>query len=464
MSLVQQSEPPLRVESREELVYLLGEACELEHGLLCEYLYAQFSLKRGVEEGVSADELTRIQAWEKVLVDIAKQEMLHLALATNILTAIGAAPHFERPNFPILTRWYPPDVQIALVPFGERALRHFMYLERPEGMTLEDAEGFSHAGRFEPLRADDPQLTAGAQEWRTVGHLYRGIEAGLAHLVSRYGESGVFIGPLEAQATTDIFEWPELTAVSDLASARAAIEVIVEQGEGARGDWVESHFGRFVGVLEDFLDLRRANPAFDPSRPVLPAYVHEPPDVEEPVLIDEAYFHFVEDPDYATSIPHVFEDRPVMVTRTFSKIAALAGMRLGYAIAPTEMIRDMRPYATGTINAIVKWGGVAALNDVDAQAKVKKVTLYLRKKTTSELQNLGYTVVPSEANFFFVHIRRTVPPVIDEFKKKGVLVGRPFPPFTEHLRVSVGTADEMSRFLTAFKDVVPQPRTASKAG
>ena len=183
-----------------------------------------------------------------------------------------------------------------------------------------------------------------------------------------------------------------------------------------------------------------------------------------PVLIDEAYFHFVEDPDYATSIPHVFEDRPVMVTRTFSKIAALAGMRLGYAVAPKEMIRDMRPYTTGTINAIVKWGGVAALNDTDTQAKVKRVTLDLRKKTTSELQNLGYTVVPSEANFFFVHIRRPVPPVIDEFKKKGVLVGRAFPPFMEHLRVSVGTADEMSRFLTAFKDVVPQARTASKAG
>jgi histidinol-phosphate aminotransferase len=183
-----------------------------------------------------------------------------------------------------------------------------------------------------------------------------------------------------------------------------------------------------------------------------------------PMLIDEAYFHFVEDPDYATSIPHVFEGRPVMVTRTFSKIAALAGMRLGYAIAPEEMIRDMRPYATGTINAIVKWGGVAALGDTEAQAKVKRVTLDLRKKTTTELQNIGYTVIPSEANFFLVHIRRPVPPVIEEFKKKGVLVGRPFPPLMEHLRVSVGTADEMSRFLTAFRDIVPQPRTASKTG
>ena len=182
-----------------------------------------------------------------------------------------------------------------------------------------------------------------------------------------------------------------------------------------------------------------------------------------PVLIDEAYFHYVEDPDYATSIPYVFESRPVIVTRTFSKIAALAGMRLGYAIAPKEMIRDMRPYATGTISAIVKWGGVAALGDTETQAKVKRVTLDLRKKTMADLQGLGYSVIPSEANFFMVHLRRPVQPVIDEFKKKGVLVGRPFPPLTEHLRVSVGTADEMSRFITAFKQIVPQAGTAASS-
>ena len=284
----QAPEPPLRVESREELVYLLGEACELEHGLLCEYLYAQFSLKRSVAEGITREQLARIQAWEATLIDVIKQEMLHLALATNILTAIGAAPHFERPNFPILSRWYPPDVQIALVPFGERALRHFMYLERPEGMPLEDAEGFAALGQMEPLRSDDPQLTAGPEEWHTVGHLYRGIERGLAHLVDRYGEAGVFIGPPRAQATTQVFEWPQLTAVTDLASASQAIEVIVEQGEGARGDWVNSHFGKFVGILEDYLALRAADPSFEPARPVLAVYRREPPDVEPVALIDDA--------------------------------------------------------------------------------------------------------------------------------------------------------------------------------
>jgi ferritin-like protein len=83
------AEPALRVDTREELVYLLGQACEIEHGLMCEYLYAQFSLKRGPDEGLTDGQLARVQAWEAALITVIKQEMLHLALATNILTAIA---------------------------------------------------------------------------------------------------------------------------------------------------------------------------------------------------------------------------------------------------------------------------------------------------------------------------------------------------------------------------------------
>jgi hypothetical protein len=281
------TEPPLQVESREELVYLLGEACEIEHGLMCEYLYAQFSLKRTVAEGLTPEQLARVQAWEATLIDVIKQEMLHLALATNILTAIGAGPHFERPNFPILSRWYPPGVQIVLLPFGEQALRHFMYLERPEGMKLADAEGFAAVAAIPPSANLDRPVVAEPEQWQTVGHLYRGIEAGLAQLCGRYGEDAVFIGPPGAQAVTATFEWKELTAVTDLDSASRAIELIVEQGEGARGDWVKSHFGRFVGILEDFLAMQAADPGFDPARPVEPAYVRLPPDVASGTLIED---------------------------------------------------------------------------------------------------------------------------------------------------------------------------------
>lgn len=172
-----------------------------------------------------------------------------------------------------------------------------------------------------------------------------------------------------------------------------------------------------------------------------------------PVLIDEAYHHFVEDPNYATAVPYVIEGRPVVIARTFSKIAALAGMRLGYAIAPKFLIDQMRPHAVGSINALVKWGGVAALKDTASQERVRRTTRELRDKTTAELQALGFSVIPSQTNFFMVHVKRHVVPLAEEFRKKGVLVGRPFPPMTEHLRVSIGTAEEMSRFMVAFKEI-----------
>jgi histidinol-phosphate aminotransferase len=181
-----------------------------------------------------------------------------------------------------------------------------------------------------------------------------------------------------------------------------------------------------------------------------------------PVLIDEAYHHFVEDPAYATSVPYVLEGRPVIVARTFSKIAALAGMRLGYGIAPSNLIEQMRAYSDSfSVNVLVKWGGLAALKDTAAQQRVRSDILQTRKRVTSELDSLGYKVIPSEANFFMVNIQREVRSVIQAFRQRGILVGRPFPPMLEHLRVSVGMPDEMNRFMAAFKEIIVA-KTASK--
>jgi histidinol-phosphate aminotransferase len=179
-----------------------------------------------------------------------------------------------------------------------------------------------------------------------------------------------------------------------------------------------------------------------------------------PVLIDEAYHHYVDTPDYESAIPYAMEGRPVIVARTFSKIYGLAGMRLGYAVASKPLIDRMRPHCTGSINALVKWAGVTALGDTAAAERVRATTLQVRRSTTAEIEGMGFTVLPSQANFFMVHSRRQVQPVIDELRTRGVLVGRPFPPMLEHLRVSVGTAEEMKRFLDAFRDVVGRKTSA----
>jgi len=182
-----------------------------------------------------------------------------------------------------------------------------------------------------------------------------------------------------------------------------------------------------------------------------------------PVLIDEAYHHFVDDPKYATSTPYVIEGRPVIIARTFSKIAALAAMRIGYAVAPAELIQKMRPYSMGSVNVAARFGAVAALKDTAGQAEIKKRTIALRKKTTAELEAHGYETIPSETNFFMVAIGREIQPVIQEFMQKKVAVGRPFPPMTKHMRVSIGTEDEMARFVTAFKEIFPA-KTRTTAG
>ena len=117
----------------------------------------------------------------------------------------------------------------------------------------------------------------------------------------------------------------------------------------------------------------------------------------------------------------------------------------------------MRPYATGTINALVKWGGVAALNDTQSQAQVKKLTIDLRNKTTAELQSLGYAVIPSEANFFMVHIKRQVQPVIDGLRPAGNLRERPF---LEIWRTSPVFERIRGLKLADFKTCAPCPNKA----
>lgn len=174
-----------------------------------------------------------------------------------------------------------------------------------------------------------------------------------------------------------------------------------------------------------------------------------------PVLIDEAYHHFVQDSAYATSVPCALESRPVIVTRTFSKIAGLAGVRLGYAVAPPDLIEKMSPYVDHlNVNVLAKWGGAAALRDLAAQEHVRSQIIGTRKKTTAALADMGYAVIPSEANFFMVNLRRDVRPVIQEFRQNGVLVGRPFPPLNEFLRVSVGTDGDMEHFMEVFKAIM----------
>jgi hypothetical protein len=278
------SEPKVVVAHREHLWWLLAEALQLEHMIMCQYLFAEFSLKRGVDEGLTSEQADAVDGWRKKLRGIAIEEMLHIALVANVTSAIGAAPNFGRPNFPQRSGYFPGGVQLDLLPFGEAALEHFLFLERPEGMQSDDAAEFVvTASPRDPV--DEHETMPRGQEYATIGHLYRGIEAGLRGLSSRLGERALFVGSSRAQATPELLHWPQLVAVTDLESALAALDEIIQQGEGARGDWTEAHYGRFLSVREEFDTLRQADPTFEPARPVLASFLRQPFDISTPCSV-----------------------------------------------------------------------------------------------------------------------------------------------------------------------------------
>jgi hypothetical protein len=275
------NEPPVRIENRTQLIYLLSEAAELEHGISCCYLFAGFSMKSGADEGVSEEQLAAIQRWKATVMEVAVQEMLHLALVNNLLTAIGGAPHIRRPNLPTSPAMYPESFELDLRPFNEETLNGFIFLERPESQGTPGPEDTASASRrSQPVRAGD--IFFDRPQYETVGHLYRGIEDGFRYLAEKYGDERLFVGAATSQAA-EYPRLPGLIAVMDLKSCIEAIELIVEQGEGARGENAEGHYARFVAIRREYAELKRQQPSFEPGRPVVVnPYTHVPGDLHDP--------------------------------------------------------------------------------------------------------------------------------------------------------------------------------------
>lgn len=257
----------VRVNDREQLIYLLTEAAEIEQGLMCTYLYAGWSLKQSTLEGITPAQLKAIDRWRKEIRSVAMEEMAHLASVNNLLMSIGSPPHFRRQNFPVPAGYHPASLVVRLAPLTRDTLAHFVYLERPEGMTMAQASGFESAP-YE-RRAPSDRVTPTAEDFDTVGHLYRGIGQGFETLAARLGESALFVGSPDAQVGPDIMDLPGMVAVTDLTTAMQAIDVIIEQGEGGRSDAQESHYARFVAMADEYDAFLREDTDFAPHREVV---------------------------------------------------------------------------------------------------------------------------------------------------------------------------------------------------
>lgn len=182
------------------------------------------------------------------------------------------------------------------------------------------------------------------------------------------------------------------------------------------------------------------------------------------VLVDEAYFHFVEDPRYVSAIDWTAKYPNLVVVRTFSKVYGMAGMRLGYAIAQKETTAALRSELTEQNgNAAVLPAALASLADPEVVLVNKKRLNDTRKWVTAELGKDGHRVMPSEANFFMVDVGGDVSPAIEAFRQRKIMVGRKFPSIGNWLRVSVGKPEEMQKFLAAFREIVPAKKSAQGA-
>jgi Ferritin-like len=257
-----------QVKTREDLLYLLSQAAELEHSLACQYLFTAFSLKESTDEGVSQTQLNKINRWRRTINEIAVQEMLHLAIASNLLTAIGGAPYFRRANFPQAKTYSSLKLQFKLAPFNETTLNRYICFELPNNFdndeqrgnwtqfcqSIRDAEFIRLLGLPEPLL---PRKL----EYNTIGELYGLIRLGFESLSQK-----LFIGPTEAQAT-GIFK--KLLQVTNLTSAINAIDLIIVQGEGSPAQRDDNHFFKFTKIREEYLAELQNDNTFQPTRPVI---------------------------------------------------------------------------------------------------------------------------------------------------------------------------------------------------
>jgi len=185
------------------------------------------------------------------------------------------------------------------------------------------------------------------------------------------------------------------------------------------------------------------------------------------VLVDEAYHHFADDASYGTMMEATKQGRNVVVSRTFSKIYGMAGLRLGYGVARRELaqvMRSQRVISSGNVVACA--AALASLDDAQWEERNREWNRRVRDSLAADMKERGHSVIPSQANFVCVHVGRPVRPVIAAFRERGISIGRRFAGLPEHIRISLGSPEEMEKFTTAFDDVMAEatglPRPAAR--
>jgi histidinol-phosphate aminotransferase len=182
------------------------------------------------------------------------------------------------------------------------------------------------------------------------------------------------------------------------------------------------------------------------------------------VLIDEAYHEYVQSPAYATAIPLALAHPGVIVTRTFSKIHGMAGLRVGYAVGQRATLAPLRHWlADGGMGIVGALAARAALGDTAHLASQRALNGEARQKTLAAFERAGCRAFASEANFVMVNVGRDCRQFASACLERGVRTARPFPPLMQYARISLGTLEEMARACDVFAAVLAEPPSATAA-
>lgn len=172
------------------------------------------------------------------------------------------------------------------------------------------------------------------------------------------------------------------------------------------------------------------------------------------ILVDEAYFHYADSPEYESVIALVKDHPNLIVSRTFSKIYGMAGLRCGYCVAQkTAIDRLRRDQMWDSVNCMALAAATASLDDPDHVPNGQRLNREAKTFVTSELDKMGYKQIPSQANFIMFDCKRPVVPLIQAMKERKIHVGRLFPALPDYMRLTIGKKSEMERFIEAFKQV-----------
>jgi histidinol-phosphate aminotransferase len=178
------------------------------------------------------------------------------------------------------------------------------------------------------------------------------------------------------------------------------------------------------------------------------------------VMLDEAYIHLS---DAESCIDMVRADKDMIILRTFSKVYGMAGIRCGFAIGRPDLIQKLQAYYVNAMPITSAAAATASLKDETVVATRKKIIADIRNDTFAWLAANNYSFIPSQSNCFMIDTKRNGQAVYDAMAQRNVFIGRIWPVWPSHVRITVGTKDDMAKFKTAFKEVMDSPATAGVA-